>query len=259
MSKKRWLLYAIFGLIFYFLFLVIEMPASWFAWGLNRYTQGTVRLDPIAGGLWHGNGRLVIYYPQTVPHEFGQTEWSINPLWLFAGRVQMQWRTESAETHIHTTLRFGNDQMQLLETEIAFPAQAVSTFYSPASLISPKGQVLVRTDKLMVVSDGVEGSAEISWRNASSDLSTVQPLGDYRLEINGVGKTAALKLSTARGDLELTGQGQWQISTGQIQFTGSAAPREHASELEPLLKLLGSGQGNGKRPLTINTRLLPPV
>ncbi len=259
MKKKRLLLYVTFGLVFYLLFLIIEMPASWFAWGLNRYTQGAVRLDPIVGSLWSGNGRLVIYYPQTVPHDFGNAEWRINPLWLFAGRVQMYWRTESADARLRTTLQFGKNRTQLLETEAAFPARTIGTFYSPASLISPKGQVLVRTDKLMIDSNGLEGSAEISWLNAGSSLSTVQPLGDYRLEVTGSGKTAALKLSTARGDLELTGQGQWQVSTGQIQFTGSAAPREHASELEPLLKLLGNGQGNGKRPLTVNTRLLPPI
>ena len=257
--KKRWLLYVIFGLVFYLLFLIIEMPAFWFAWGLNRFTSGAVRLDPITGSLWHGNGRLVIYYPQTVPHDLGTAEWRINPLWLFAGRIQMHWQTESADARLRTTLRFGKNWTQLLETEVAFPAQAIGTFYSPASLISPKGQVLVHTDKLTIDSNGIEGGAEISWQNAGSILSTVQPLGDYRLEVTGSGKTAALKLSTARGDLELTGQGQWQISTGQIQFTGSAAPREHASELEPLLKLLGSGQGNGKRPLTVNTRLLPPI
>lgn len=259
MKKKRLLLYAIFGLVFYLLFLVIELPVSWFAWGLNRYTSGTVRLDPIAGGLWRGSGRLVIYYPQTVPHDFGNTEWRINPLWLFTGQAQMQWRAESADARIRTTLRFGKNQTQLLETEAAFSAQAIGTFYSPASLISPKGQVLVRTDKLTIDSNGIEGGAEISWQNAGSSLSAVQPLGDYRLEIIGAGKTAALKLSTSRGDLELTGQGQWQISTGQIQFTGSATPHKHASELEPLLKLFGSSQGNGKRPLTVNTRLLPPI
>ncbi|MGE5318546.1 MAG: hypothetical protein ACM3KD_00055, partial [Hyphomicrobiaceae bacterium] len=67
--KERWLPYVIFGLVFYLLFLVIEMPASWFAWGVNRYSGGMVRLDPIDGSLWHGNGKLVIYYPQTVPHD----------------------------------------------------------------------------------------------------------------------------------------------------------------------------------------------
>jgi len=259
MSKKRWLLYSIFGLVFYLLFLIIEMPASWLAWGLNRYTHGTVRLDPMAGSLWGGNGRLVINYPQTTPHDLGNAEWRINPFWLFTGQVQMHWRTDSADQRINTILRFGSSQVQLLETELALPASTLSTFYPPVALISPQGQVSLRTEKLTISRGGLEGNAETQWQNASSHLSAVKPLGTYRLEISGTGETTTIKLNTIQGALELTGQGQWQSKTGQIQFTGSTIPHERASELEPLLKLLGDDQGNGKRPLTINTRFLLPI
>lgn len=251
--KKRGLLYAVFGLIFYLIFLVVEMPASWLAWGINRYTQGTLRLDPISGSVWNGTGRLVLYYPQTVPHDFGSAEWRLNPLWLFTGRIQMHWHADSAEQRINTTLRFGGNQLQLLETEIALPASTVSSFYPPASLISPQGQVSLRAEKLAIGRNGLEGNAEIQWQNASSSLSTVQPLGNYRLEIIGAGETATFRLNTTQGALELTGQGQWQAKTGQIQFTGSTLARERAGELESLLKLLGEDQGNGKRTLVANT------
>ncbi len=50
--KKRVVLYVVFGLVFYLLFLIIEMPAAWFAWGLNQYSHGAVRLDPTRGSLW---------------------------------------------------------------------------------------------------------------------------------------------------------------------------------------------------------------
>ena len=245
--KKRGLLYAVFGLIFYLIFLAVEMPASWFAWGLNRFTNGAIRLDPIAGSLWHGNGRLVIYYPQTVPHNLGNAEWSVNPLWLFTGRMQMSWRTETTDAKIHTTLRLGKNQTHLLDTEATFPAQTISAFYSPTSLISPTGQILLRADGLTVSDKGFEGGAEILWKNAGSALSAVQPLGDYRLEVSGAGQSVSLKLSTTQGVLDLTGQGQWQVRTNQIQFNGSASPRERATELDPLLKMLGEDQGNGAR------------
>lgn len=253
--KKRGLLYIIFGLIFYLLFLVIQLPASWFAWGLNNFTHGTVRVDPIAGSMWHGTGRLVIYYPQGVPHDLGSAEWRINLLWLFTGRIQMYWHAESADGRTSTVLRFGKNQAQLLETEASFPAQAVGSFYPPASLISPKGQVIVRTEKLTISNNGVEGVAEISWQNAGSSLTNVQPLGDYRLEINSAGTTADLKLTTLHGSLELTGQGQWQLQNGQFHLTGAATPRERANELEPMLNLLGPAQDGGHRPLSLNGRL----
>lgn len=253
--KKRGLLYAIFGLVFYLLFLIIEMPASWFAWGLNYYTHSTVRLDPHSGSLWHGKGRLVIYYPQTVPHDFGQTEWSISPFWLLTGRVQLALQTNMPDRQIKTTLGIAKGSLFIKDTDAAFPATFVSQLYPPATLIGPQGQVRLRTSELIFGQQNLEGSATIEWQGAGSSLSNVRPLGDYRLEIVGAGKTANLKLSTARGALELTGQGQWQTRTGQVQLTGSALPRERAAELESLLKLLGENQGNGKRQLMLNSYL----
>lgn len=253
---KRGLLYAIFGLFFYLLFLIVELPASWFAWGLNRFTHGSIQLNPVAGSLWQGKGRLVYFYPPTVPHDLGNTEWHVNPLWLLAGHVQMNWRSNTEDTRLDTTIRLSSGKVALLDTEAAFPAQSVGTFYPPAALISPQGQVRLHIDKLTMDHNGMTGGGDIQWQAAGSSLTTVQPLGDYRLEITGAGKTANLKLSTLRGALDLTGQGQWQFTTGQIQFNGHATPHERTPELEPLLKLLGDDQGGGKRSLNIHG-LLP--
>lgn len=257
MKKTRWLLYVIFGLVFYLLFLIIEMPASWFAWGLNRYTQGTVRLDPIAGSLWGGKGRLVIYYPKTTLHDLGQTEWRINPLWLFTGHVQLTVRANNQDRKIKTTLGIARNSFMLKDTEAEFPAPFVAQFYSPLSLISPQGKVRINTEGLTLSPDKVEGAAALEWLNAGSSLSSVQPLGDYRLDITGADKNANLKLTTLRGDLEFTGQGQWQLQTGQVQINGSAQPRARAGELESLLGMIGSDQGSGRRALNINARLPP--
>ncbi len=251
--KKRVLLYAVFGLVFYLLFLIIEVPASWFAWGLNRYTSGTVRLDPITGSLWHGNGKLVIYYPQTTPHDFGQTEWSINPFWLLTGRVQLALQTNMPDRQIKTTLGIAKGSLSIKDTDATFPATFVSQLYPPASLIGPQGRVRLRTSDLVFGQQNLEGSATLEWQGAGSSLSNVRPLGDYRLDITGAGKTSNLKLTTLRGDLELTGQGQWQLTSSQLQLTGSAFPRERAVELKPLLELLGTDQGAGRRALVLNT------
>jgi len=242
--------------VFYLLFIIIEMPASWFAWGMYKYSRGSIRLDPIAGSLWHGNGRVVVYYPPTTPHDLGSVQWRINPLWLFAGKLQSNWRAESPEIHVNTTLRLGAGGVTLLDTDAALPAQAATAFYPAASLISPQGQLRLQIPKLTMDRNGITGGGEIQWQNAGSSLTTVQPLGTYRLEIAAAGKTANLKLTTVSGDLELTGQGQYQASTGLIHLSGSAVPRQHASELEPLLQLLGNNLGGGRRVLTFNGRML---
>jgi hypothetical protein len=255
MKKTRWLLYVIFGLVFYLLFLIIEMPASWFAWGLNRYTQGTVRLDPTAGSLWGGKGRLVVYYPPTTPHELGHTEWRINPLWLIAGRVQLALQTSHQDRQIKTTLGVARNSFMLKDTEAEFPAPFVARIYPPLSLISPQGKVRISTAELILAPEMVEGAAVLEWLNAGSSLSSVQPLGDYRVDITGADKNANIKLTTLRGALELAGQGSWQVLNGQIQFNGSAQPRDRSEDLAPLLMLLGNDQGGGRRLLTLNSQL----
>jgi general secretion pathway protein N len=252
MKKTRWLLYVIFGLVFYLLFLIIEMPASWLAWGLNRYTQGTVRLDPIAGSLWGGKGRLVIYYPPTTPHEFGQTEWRINPLWLIAGRVQLSVQSSHQDRRIKATLGATRNSLILKDTETEFSAPFIARIYLPLSLINPQGKVRINAENLALSPDRMEGAATLEWLNAGSSLSSVQPLGDYRLDIVGAEKNANLKLTTLRGDLEFAGQGQWQLDTGLAQINGSAIPRARAGELESLLNMIGPDQGGGRRALTIN-------
>ena len=255
MSKKHWLLYGIFGLVFYLIFLVIKIPASWFAWGLNRYTQGIVRLDPIAGSLWGGNGRLVIYYPPTTPHDFGQAEWGINPLWLLTGHVQLFMQTNNQDRQIKTTLRIARSGFVLKDTDIAVPASFIAQLYAPLSLLSPQGKVRLSTSGLIVAAEKMEGNAALEWLSAGSSLSSVQPLGDYRLEITGAGKNANLTLTTLSGDLEFAGQGQWQSHTGQVQINGSATPRARADELDSLLKMIGPDQGGGRRVLDVNARL----
>lgn len=253
--KKRGLLYTVFGLVFYLLFLIIEMPASWFAWGLNRYTSGIVRLDPIAGSLWQGSGRLVIYYPQTVPHDFGNAEWRINPLWLITGRVQVGLQTNKQDMKVKTTFSLGKGTIALKDTDATFPATFISDLYQPAIMIGPQGQVRLTTSDLVFGQQNVEGSAALEWLAATSSLSSVQPLGDYRLDITGAGKTANLKLTTLHGDLELTGQGQWQMANGQIQFTGMANSQKREKELESFMPLLGKDMGSGRRSFSLTHRL----
>jgi hypothetical protein len=201
---------------------------------------------------------LVVNYPKTTPHDFGQTEWGVNPFWLLAGRVQFSLLTNNQDRKIRATLGLSRNSFLLKDTEAELPAAFVAQLYAPLSLISPQGKVRISSSELVLASEKIEGTAVLEWLNAGSGLSSVQPLGDYRLEITGADKNANLKLATLRGDLELTGQGQWQPQTGQVQINGSALPRTRAVELESLLGMIGPDQGNGKRALNVITRL-PPV
>lgn len=100
------------------------------------------------------------------------------------------------------------------------------------------------TDEFTFSQQGVRGAAELEWRNASLGLSQVNPLGDYRVNIQGDQKIAQISVSTISGVLHLVGKGEWSMSDG-LSFRGTALgePSKKA-ELKDFLKLLGSEQSN---------------
>ena len=257
--KRTWRFYVLVGLGCYLLFLLATVPSTWLVWGMSKYSNGTIQLNQANGSLWRGTGKLVVFYPQTTPHDLGDAEWGINPLWLLTGRVQLRLQTSTPDTRINGKLRVGYKSFSLNDLEIVQPAQRAAIFYPAARLINPEGQLRFTTDTLSFDSDGVEGTATLVWRAAGSRFSNVNPLGDYRLEITGEGTTAKLKLSSERGDLTLAGQGQWQLQTGQLQFNGTATPKARKQELESLLSMLGKDRGNGMRSLVVNQRIPYPL
>ena len=57
----------------------------------------------------------------------------------------------------------------------------------------------------------------------SSRLSTLSPMGSYRLTLHG-GPSPSLELSTLEGSLQLSGQGQWVAQRLRFSGVASAAP-----------------------------------
>ena len=87
----------------------------------------------------------------------------------------------------------------------------------------------------------LEGQAQLDALSMSSRLSTLRPMGSYRLTLQG-GAAPTLGLQTLQGALQLSGSGQW---VGQrLRFTGeaSAAP-EREGALSNLLNIIGRRSG----------------
>jgi general secretion pathway protein N len=75
----------------------------------------------------------------------------------------------------------------------------------------------------------------------SSRLSTLKPMGSYRLSVQG-GSGVAFTLETLEGSLQLTGSGQWVGD--RLRFEGVAsAPPERRVALANLLNILGQRDG----------------
>ena len=102
------------------------------------------------------------------------------------------------------------------------------------------------------------GTVNATLQQASTRLSTIRPIGSYRVHLRG-GKPlganetpaqatpAELSLETLPGSsLQLTGSGQWV--GGRLRFSGEAyAVPERAAALNNLLNIIG--QRSGERSL----------
>src|SRR6267378_2468512 len=87
------------------------------------------------------------------------------------------------------------------------------------------------------------GARQIDWRDARSALSTVAPLGSYRLRITGAGAPPTMELVTLSGPLQMQGKGTMQGS--RIRFNGIAGAEPAMwPALNGLLGVLGMRSGD---------------
>lgn len=253
--KRRWLRYLALGLVSYAIFLVVLLPGGWLSWGVARLSSNRVLLDDGRGTIWHGSGHLFVRDVKGAAQDLGRAEWRFDTLQLLLLRGQVRLRTSGPQSDIFATLRVTPWGLSLNDTRLSASAGLASTFYAPAGLFSPQGLLRLRTDQLTFGRTGLQGNAEIYWDKAG--LFTVQPLGNYRLDLSGNGKQATLRLATVDGALELSGQGGWQvIGNGQLQLTGIAQAKQRSEELQPVLRLMGRDLGGGRRAFTLRTRLV---
>jgi general secretion pathway protein N len=90
----------------------------------------------------------------------------------------------------------------------------------------------------------IQGGLTIDSLDTASRLSTLRPLGSYRMELRASpdGHTATLNLSTLRGDLQLQGSGQWVGGRLRFQGQAQAAPGSEVA-LTNLLNIMGKRRG----------------
>ena len=255
--KRRWLRYLALGLLSYAVFLVVLLPAGWLSWGIARLSDNRVFLDDEHGTIWRGSGHLFVRIAKGAAQDLGLTEWRLDTLQLLLLRAQVQLRTNGPQSDMFATLRATPWGLSLNDTRLSASAELASSFYGPASLFAPQGLLRMRTDRLAFGRGGLQGDAELYWDQAGSALSSVQPLGNYRLNVAAKGKEAALQLVTVDGPLDLSGQGRWQvIGDGRLQLTGIAQAKQQVSELQPLLRVMGRDVGGGRTAFTVRTRLV---
>lgn len=228
--------------------LVLFAPARWLAGAVDRATAGQVLLADTRGTLWGGSAQLVFTGGRgssdaaALP---GRVAWTIGPRWNgVAARVSADCCT-SAPVDVRVRLRLGGMAVEVADSVSHWPASVTAGLGTPWNTLQFDGDLALSTRGLSVEwAEGrpvVTGRAELVAQQLASRLSTLRPMGSYRITLQG-GATASLRLETIEGSLRLSGSGQWVGSRLRFRGEATAAPQREAA-LANLLNIIGRRSG----------------
>lgn len=228
--------------------MVVFAPARWLTSRVSSATGGQVQLLDPRGTLWHGSAQFVLTGgpgsndAATLPTRM---EWRLVP--ALAG---MRLRLSSAcctvqPVSMSVGFGFGSTRVDVADSPSRWPAAILAGLGTPWNTLQLEGDLDLRTRGLKLRWAAgrlqVDGSAELTAERVASRLTTVRPMGSYRLTLTG-GTVPALQLTTVEGALQLTGSGQWVGSRLRFNGEATAAP-DRETALANLLNIIGRRNG----------------
>ncbi len=228
--------------------LVVFAPARWLALAVDRASQGQVLLAQARGTVWTGSAQLVLTgggASQDRTALPGRLEWRLRPRWTGLHAQVHAACCMAAPLQARVDARWGGARLAIADGQSQFPAGLLTGLGTPWNTLQPQGQLALQTQGLEALWTAgrlvLAGTAQLDARAMSSRLSTLRPMGSYRLVLQG-GEVPTLTLNTLDGDLRLNGSGQW---VGQrLRFTGEASAKpEREAALANLLNIIGRRNG----------------
>ena len=228
--------------------IVAFAPARWLADGVAQATGGQLLLLQPRGTVWTGSAQLVLTGGNASNDRTalpGRVDWQLRPTWSGV-RAQLSAscctpRPLQAQAH----LGWARMQLTVADGQSQWPAGLLTGLGTPWNTLQPQGQLVLQTQGFVARWAAgrlvLAGQAQLDARAMSSRLSTLRPMGSYRLVVQG-GDVPTLTLSTLEGALQLSGSGQW---VGQrLRFTGEATAKpEREAALSNLLNIIGRRSG----------------
>ena len=236
---------AILGLV---VALVVFAPARWLAASVERLTGDKILLSDPRGTVWNGSARVILTGgpgstdAAALP---GRVGWTLQARWDgLAGALRAECCT-ARPIPLRARWRWGGMAAQVGDSVSRWPASVTAGLGTPWNTLQFDGELQLTTQGLSV--EWVEGRPVIAGRaellalRVASRLSTLRPMGSYRITVQG-GTPATLRLETLEGSLQLSGTGQWVGERLHFRGEASAAPEREAA-LANLLNIIGRRSG----------------
>ena len=227
-------------------------PARWLAGGLAEWSQGKLQLVNARGTVWNGSAGVVFSSGGGGAESIslpGTLNWQLRPRWTgVAGALDIPC-CAARPLGFLAMPRSEGLRIDWQDSQSRWPAALLGGFGAPWNTLKPEGVLDITTQAWSMQWDGprlaMAGRATLDATDVSSSLSTLRPMGSYRLALDG-GPAPTLLLTTREGSLQLSGSGRWNGQSFRFDGEASAAAgREEA--LSNLLNIIG--RRNGARSL----------
>ena len=227
-------------------------PAVWLQRAAAAASNGRVRLDDSRGTLWQGSALLSLgggpgsLDASRLP---GRVQWELHPQLAASGlRLDIRLHADCCTPQpleLALAPGWGGWRLQLGDATSTWPAAVLAGLGTPWNTVQLQGPLQLQTAGLRMESAAerlqIEGALTLDLPNLASRLSTLRPLGSYRLQLQG-GAQPVVALQTLQGALQLNGDGRW--TAGRLRFEGEArADAAHEAELSNLLNIMGRREG----------------
>ena len=229
--------------------LVVFAPARWLSEWVRSASGQRLSFVAPRGTVWQGSAYLMVSGSEGSRDAVllpGLTTWRIMLGW---GKVSVYFKAECCTQQtlqvVIAPLGWGGVRVSLVDGQTHWPAALLTGLGTPWNTLRPEGQLTVLTQGLYVEWTGgrqsLYGRLQLDANEISSSLSTLQPIGSYRLVLLG-GATPIVKLDTLEGSLQLAGEGQWINQRLQFNGVASASP-DRMDALSNLLNIIGRRSG----------------
>lgn len=239
---NTWRLVAI-GLVAYVAGLIAMAPATLLDAGLQRASQGKLRLVDVQGTLWSASAQIEVRDAAGRTGMAKSLTWKLAPESLLRGHLLGQVELEQSGKGFPVTLSLSG--IELANVDISLPATVLGLGESRLAPLGLTGNILLHIVSLSIERKQTRGRALLQWRNAGSVFTPVSPLGDYELNFDGDGATVQVMLRTLQGPLQLDGNGSWAVGNKPAFLAIARVMPQHLEQLGPLLRLIAVERGAG--------------
>ncbi len=229
--------------------LALFAPAQWLAVGVAHASAGQVQLAQARGTVWNGSAQLVLtggLDSQDAAALPGRLDWQLHPTWSGGVRARLQAACcTSAPLLLQLQPRWGGARLAVADGQSQWPAALLTGLGTPWNTLQLQGRLALHTTGLSAEwASGrmlLAGQLRLDALDLSTRLSTLRPMGSYRLLLQG-GSAPTLQLATLDGALQMHGSGQWVGR--RLRFEGEAtAEPEREAALSNLLNIIGRRRG----------------